>query len=55
MYPLHHRSSLCLVLEESFLRFLLQNMPSDKIFEVIVQFVDIGGIVDHHCLNFSFI
>jgi hypothetical protein len=23
--------------------------------EVIVRFVDIGGIVDHHCLNFVFI
>ena len=22
--------------------------------EVIVCFVDIGGIVDHHCLNFLF-
>jgi len=22
---------------------------------VIVRFVDIGGIVDHHCLNFLFI
>jgi hypothetical protein len=22
---------------------------------VIVRFVDIGGIVDHHCLNFIFI
>ena len=22
--------------------------------EVIVRFVDIGGIVDHHCLNFLF-
>jgi hypothetical protein len=21
---------------------------------VIVRFVDIGGIVDHHCLNFLF-
>ena len=23
--------------------------------EVIVRFVDIGGLVDHHCLNFLFI
>ena len=23
--------------------------------EVLVRFVDIGGIVDHHCLNFLFI
>jgi len=23
--------------------------------EVIVRFVDIGGIVDHHCLNFIFL
>ena len=23
--------------------------------EVVVHFVDIGGIVDHHCLNFLFI
>ena len=23
--------------------------------EVIVRFVDVGGIVDHHCLNFLFI
>jgi hypothetical protein len=23
--------------------------------EVIVRFVDIDGIVDHHCLNFLFI
>ena len=23
--------------------------------EVIYRFVDIGGIVDHHCLNFLFI
>jgi hypothetical protein len=23
--------------------------------EVIVHFVDVGGIVDHHCLNFLFI
>jgi len=23
--------------------------------EVIVPFVDIGGIVDHHCFNFLFI
>jgi len=22
---------------------------------VIVRFVDIGGIVDHHCLNFLFL
>jgi hypothetical protein len=22
---------------------------------VVVHFVDIGGIVDHHCLNFLFI
>jgi hypothetical protein len=23
--------------------------------EVVFRFVDIGGIVDHHCLNFLFI
>jgi hypothetical protein len=23
--------------------------------EVVVHFLDIGGIVDHHCLNFLFI
>ena len=23
--------------------------------EVVVCFVDIGGIIDHHCLNFLFI
>jgi hypothetical protein len=23
--------------------------------EVIVRFVDIGGIADHHCLNFLFV
>ena len=23
--------------------------------EVIVRFVDIGGIVEHHCLNFLFL
>ena len=30
-------------------------MFSDLRLEVIVRFVDIGGIVDHHCLNFLFI
>jgi len=24
-----------------------------QLFEVVVRFVDIGGIVDHLCLNFS--
>ena len=28
---------------------------SDSRREVIVRFPDIGGIVDHHCLNFLFI
>jgi hypothetical protein len=30
-------------------------MFNDLRWEVIVAFVDIGGIVDHHCLNFLFI
>jgi hypothetical protein len=28
---------------------------NDPRFLVIVRFVDIGGIVDHHCLSFLFI
>jgi len=28
---------------------------NDLRWEVIVRFVDNGGIVDHHCLNFLFI
>jgi hypothetical protein len=28
---------------------------SELTWEVIVRFVDIGGIVDHYCLNFLFI
>jgi hypothetical protein len=30
-------------------------MLNDLRSEVIVHFVDICGIVDHHCLNFLFI
>jgi hypothetical protein len=31
------------------------NQDPDFQRHVVVQFVDIGGIVDHHCLNFLFI
>ena len=30
-------------------------MFSDMRWEVIARFVDLGGIIDHHCLNFIFI
>jgi len=30
-------------------------MVNDLRLEVVVHFVDIGGIVDHHCLSFLFI
>jgi hypothetical protein len=30
-------------------------MFNELIWEAIIQFVDIGGIVDHHCLNFLFV
>ena len=38
-----------------FVLLILVEFVDHHCLEVIVRFVDIGGIVDHHCLNFLFI
>ena len=38
-----------------FFVFFLCSVSSVLRLEVIVRFVDIGGIADHYCLNFLFI
>jgi hypothetical protein len=52
MYNVHH---LITEVRTSYYMYTTLHVFSELWWDVIVCFVDIGGIFDHHCLKFPFI